>query len=85
MDPVIFTGRLTLQELQHERPLEYQRLAEEKELERYLVEPQKGWITDLGILFGFAIVLIGFVLLALSFWGNSSIKISCHYNSATFS
>lgn len=70
MDPVIFTGRLSLRELQHERPLEYRRLIDEKELERHLVEPQQGWITDLGLLFGFAIVFIGFLLLGLIILGQ---------------
>lgn len=70
MDPVIFTGRVTLHELQHERPLEYQRLVEENQLERHLVEPQKNWITDVGILFGFAAVLIGFLLLFMIILGQ---------------
>ncbi len=70
MDPVIFTGRVTLHELQHERPLEYQRLIAEKQLERHLVEPQKNWITDVGILFGFAIVFIGILLLVLIILGQ---------------
>jgi hypothetical protein len=70
MDPVIFTGRVTLHELQQERPLEYQRLVEEKQLERYLVEPQKNWITDVGIFFGFAVVFIGFLLLILIILGQ---------------
>jgi len=70
MDPVIFTGRVTLHELQQERPLEYQRLIAEKQLERYLVEPQKNWITDAGIFFGFAAVFIGFLLLMLIILGQ---------------
>ncbi len=65
MDPVIFTGRLSLEELQHERPLQYQRLTEENRLEQQMTGPQTGWISDAGSLFGFAIVLIGFVLLIL--------------------
>jgi cytochrome b subunit of formate dehydrogenase len=70
MDPVIFTGRLTLHELQHERPLEYQRLVEENSLDRRLMEPQKGWITATGVLFGFTIVGIGFLLLILIVLGQ---------------
>jgi cytochrome b subunit of formate dehydrogenase len=70
MDPVIFTGRLTLHELQHERPLEYQRLVEENKLEQYSIEPQKSWVTSAGILFGFAIVAIGFLLLILIILGQ---------------
>jgi len=70
MDPVIFTGTLTLDELQHERPLEYKRMIDEKRLDQYLAVPQKSWITDAGILFGFAIVGIGFLLLVLIILGQ---------------
>lgn len=70
MDLVIFTGRVTLHELQHERPLEYQRLVDEHRLDDYMIEPQKTWITDTGILFGFAIVLAGFSLLILILMGQ---------------
>ncbi len=70
MDPVIFTGRLTLHELQRERPLEYQRLVAEKRLDRYQSEPQAVWLTDTGILFGFALVFIGFALLVLIILGQ---------------
>ncbi|HSQ78861.1 MAG TPA: cytochrome C, partial [Nitrospirota bacterium] len=70
MDPVIFTGRISLHELEHERPLEYQRLVAENRLEHYKTGPQSNWITDTGILFGFAVVLIGFVLLILIVLGQ---------------
>lgn len=70
MDPVIFTGRLSLHELQHERPLEYQRLVAEKRLEEQKTAPQANWVTDAGILFGFATVLIGFFLLILIILGQ---------------
>ncbi len=70
MDPVIFTGRISLHELQHERPLEYQRLADAQQLDRDIVSPQKSWITDAGILFGFAIVGIGFLLLGFIILGQ---------------
>lgn len=70
MDTVIFTGRLSLHELQHERPLEYQRLVAEKRLEEQETAPQASWKTDSGILFGFAIVLIGFFLLILILLGQ---------------
>ncbi len=70
MDPVIFTGRLTLQELRHERPLEYHRLVEENRIDEVMTEPQKTWVTDAGILFGFAIVMVGFFLLILIILGQ---------------
>lgn len=70
MDPVIFTGRLSLRELQRERPLQYERMKAGNKLEEYEVPPQAAWITDAGILFGFAIVLIGFLLLILILLGQ---------------
>jgi len=70
MDPVIFTGTLTLHELQHERPLEYQRLMEENRLEQHMTGPQRSWITSVGVLFGFAVVLIGFLLLIFIILGQ---------------
>ncbi len=70
MDPVIFTGRLSERELQRERPLEYERLAAESRLEQYKVAPQADWLTNVGILFGFATVLIGFLLLILIILGQ---------------
>ena len=39
MDVVIFTGKMSLERFKEERPLEYQRLVENNELDDYLVEP----------------------------------------------
>ncbi len=39
MDTVIFTGKMSLQRFKAERPLEYQRLVENNELDDYLVDP----------------------------------------------
>ncbi len=39
MDIVIFTGKLPLEHFRKERPLEYQRLVDNGELEQYLVDP----------------------------------------------
>ncbi len=70
MDPVIFTGRLSLRELQHERPLEYSRLVEGNSLTDLTTGPQSPWITNAGILFGFAVVVVGFLLLILILLGQ---------------
>jgi len=70
MDPVIFTGSLTLEEFKNERPLEYQRLVETKSLDQRTTEQQAAWLTDAGILFGFALVLAGFALLILIIFGQ---------------
>ncbi len=39
MDTVIFSGRMSLEDLQHERPLEYQKLVAENQLEANLAAP----------------------------------------------
>jgi hypothetical protein len=70
MDRVIFTGRLSIHELQHERPLEYQRLLEEKRLEDYKIGPQSLWARIAGVLFGSIAVLIGLILLVLILLGQ---------------
>jgi cytochrome b subunit of formate dehydrogenase len=70
MDPVIFTGTITLHELEHERPREYRRLVEQNRISELKTAPQTAWITDAGILFGFAVVLVGFLLLGLILIGQ---------------
>jgi cytochrome b subunit of formate dehydrogenase len=39
MDIVIFTGKMSLERFKHERPLEYERLVQNNELDDYLVDP----------------------------------------------
>lgn len=70
MDTVIFTGRLTLDELKNERPLEYQRLLAEKRLEKYIVPETKKWVFISGVIFGFTIIFIGLSLLILIILGE---------------
>jgi cytochrome b subunit of formate dehydrogenase len=41
MDTVIFTGKMPLERFKHERPLEYQRLVDNGELENHLVPPPR--------------------------------------------
>jgi len=65
MDTVIFTGRMSVDELQHDRPDEYRDLMEKGELEKHLVGPLSqtrirfartfGWIA---LILGFSIVLL---------------------------
>lgn len=70
LDPVIFTGSLTLEELKHERPLEYQRLLEEGRLEESKASPSPSWVLPVGSLFGFAMMTLGLFLLVLIFLGQ---------------
>ena len=65
MDMVIFTGRLTESELQHERPGEYERLRRTGELEQLVADPpsRNAWLV--GRVVGTTAVTIGLVLVGL--------------------
>ena len=65
MDPVIFTGRMTLEEFKEDRPREYEHLVAEGRLEEHMVEPlQEGFVKALKV-FGFTALTIGMGLIVL--------------------
>ena len=66
MDTVIFTGRVGLEELKHERPAEYERLLAEGKLEAATVPPASRRLRLAGRLIGSAAVAVGLVLVALT-------------------
>ena len=66
MDTVIFTGRVRLHELEHERPAEYERLVRSGELARRLVPPASRRLHRAGVAVGTVAVLLGLVMLALT-------------------
>ena len=65
MDMVIFTGRLTEAELQHERPGEYERLLENGGLEELVVGPPSRRAWSIGRFVGTCAVTVGLALVAL--------------------
>ena len=65
MDLVIFTGRLTVDELKHERPEEYARLEREGALAGLVVEPPPAWLERFGRTIGVTAVVIGLTLVGL--------------------
>ena len=65
LDPVIFVGRISLEELQEERPAEFQRLLESGELESRLDEPVHPIEARWARVFGLAALTFGVVLLFL--------------------
>ncbi|UCC28732.1 MAG: hypothetical protein JSU86_11080 [Phycisphaerales bacterium] len=65
MDPVIFTGRMTVEELKHDKPRLYEELIERGELERHLVEPATTSFNRWVRVFGFTALTAGFALIAL--------------------
>ncbi|UCG88913.1 MAG: cytochrome C [Gemmatimonadota bacterium] len=65
MDPVIFTGRVPVDELKADKPREYEELERSGELERFLVEPYPKKLETGFRIFGFAALLIGLTLIVL--------------------
>ncbi len=65
MDPVIFTGRMTLEELKYDKPAEYEELVKSGQLERYLVDPIPERVERGFRIFGFVALAIGLSLIGL--------------------
>ncbi len=66
MDPVIFTGRVSEDELREERSLEYQRLVDQRGLEGLRTDAPPRWLTNFARVIAVAAVGIGFMLLVLT-------------------
>jgi hypothetical protein len=65
MDPVIFTGRVPLEELKRDKPREYERMVEEGKLEERLVEPFPQEFETAVRIFGFTMLGIGLTIVGL--------------------
>jgi cytochrome b subunit of formate dehydrogenase len=65
LDRVMFTGTVTLEELRHEHPLQYQRLLEAGELEQHLVEAPSSAFVGASTVLGFILIVAGLTLLTL--------------------
>jgi predicted CXXCH cytochrome family protein len=65
MDPVIFTGRTTVAELEHDKPREYRDLVERGKLEEHLVRPFPLQVERAFRVFGFIALTIGLTLVGL--------------------
>jgi cytochrome b subunit of formate dehydrogenase len=65
MDPVIFTGRVPIEELKKDKPREYERLVASGELEETLVDAYPGEIERAFKIFGFTALAVGLTLIAL--------------------
>lgn len=68
MDLVIFTGRISEEELKEERPVEHERLVAEGGLEAIATDPPPLWLKNFGRLVGFTVVISGFTLFFLTIW-----------------
>jgi cytochrome b subunit of formate dehydrogenase len=63
MDMVMFTGQVSEEELQHERPAEYDALRQSGRLEALSVPPEPSWVSFGGGVIGTAAVVTGLALL----------------------
>jgi cytochrome b subunit of formate dehydrogenase len=64
MDPVIFTGRVTVDELRYDKPAEYEQLVADGTLEDHLVDPLPEPVVRGFKIFGFIALGIGLTLIA---------------------
>jgi len=65
MDPVIFTGRISLEEFKEDRPREYEELVAKGELEQHMVEPMPEAMVKAFKIFGFTALTVGLLLIVL--------------------
>jgi len=65
MDPVIFTGRMTVGELKYDKPDEYEQMVASGKLEEHLVEPFPRQAEKAIRIFAFVTLSIGLTLIAL--------------------
>jgi len=65
MDPVIFTGRMTLEEFKEDRPREYEQLVREGRLDEHMVDPLPEPFVRALRIFGFTALTIGLSLVIL--------------------
>ena len=65
MDPVIFTGRMPIEELKHDKPAEYEELVASGKLEEHLVGPIDKPVERGFRAFGFVALAVGLTLIAL--------------------
>ncbi len=73
LDQVIFTGRVSAGDYQHERPLDYSRLGESGALETLRADPPPRWLENFSRVIAVVAVGVGFSLLVLtviSFWAE---------------
>jgi len=69
VDTSIFTGRVSLAHLKHERPAEYARLTKEGALDTVRVEPVSTRVERISRVFAYCALVLGVVLLILTVWG----------------
>jgi cytochrome b subunit of formate dehydrogenase len=66
LDEVIFTGRISLEDLREERPLEYQRLVEQGSLAPLAADPPPRWLRNFARLIAASVFGVGSLLLIVT-------------------
>jgi cytochrome b subunit of formate dehydrogenase len=69
LDIVMFTGSMPVEEFRREHTLEYKRLVESRQLEKYLVDAPSQPMTLGSTVLGFTLIGVGLALLVLVFIG----------------
>ena len=65
MDPVIFTGSVSLDELKYDRPREYAEVIQSREIRDRIVAPPPKWLRRAARIFGFTALTIGLITVVL--------------------
>jgi hypothetical protein len=65
MDPVIFTGRVPLEDLERDKPREYQELVQDGTLEANMVEPYPSQLERVARIFAYVALAVGISLIVL--------------------
>ena len=65
IDPVIFTGRITVEELRHDKPREYEQLVQEGRLEDYMTHQYPEKLQRVFKIFGFTALTVGLLVIFL--------------------
>jgi cytochrome b subunit of formate dehydrogenase len=73
LDPVIFTGRVPVDEMKHDKPREYEKLVAEGRLEQNIVQPYPEKVQRLFRVFGFSALAIGLTLIFLILYSMLSV------------
>jgi len=68
MDPVIFTGRVPLEEFKHDRPREYELVKSQGELRKKLKKSPTRWFVTASYIFGICCLIFGYLLIGMIAW-----------------
>jgi cytochrome b subunit of formate dehydrogenase len=68
MDPVIFTGKVPLEEFKIDRPREYEMVKDDGTFRKKLSKAPAEWLTRLSFIFGISCLVFGYLLIGMIIW-----------------